>query len=75
MHVYVANTGKDNRFFGRNCEKYCRAVKNYATNFDYYAQWKNKESRILNIASSVNNFSIMPQGWETLFPPFYKEVT
>jgi predicted phage terminase large subunit-like protein len=63
------------RFFGRNTEQYCRAAKNHRTRFEYYAQRKNKESRILNNASAVNNFFIMPQGWENLFPSFYKEVT
>jgi predicted phage terminase large subunit-like protein len=63
------------RFFGRNTEAICRAGKNYKTLFEYYTQRKNKESRILNNASSVNNFFIMPQGWENLFPSFYNEVS
>jgi predicted phage terminase large subunit-like protein len=63
------------RFFGRNMEKYCRAAKNHHTRFEYYAQRQNKESRILNNASRVNNYFIMPQGWESLFPSFYNEVT
>jgi predicted phage terminase large subunit-like protein len=63
------------RFFGRNVEKNCRSVKNYRTTFDYYAQRQNKESRILNNASAVNNFFVMPQGWDRLFPSFNREVT
>jgi predicted phage terminase large subunit-like protein len=63
------------RFFGRNTEQYCRSSKNYRTRFEYYTQRKNKESRILNNASTVNNFFIMPLGWDNLFPSFNKEVT
>lgn len=63
------------RFFGRNCEKICRAAKNYKTNFDYYSQRQNKESRILNNASAVNNYFVMPHGWDRLFPSFHREVT
>lgn len=63
------------RFFGRNTEQYCRNSKNHRTRFEYYTQRKNKESRILNNASAVNNFFIMPQGWDSLFPSFNKEVT
>lgn len=63
------------RFFGRNTEKYCRNSKNHRTRFEYYTQRKNKESRILNNASSVNNFFILPQNWETLFPSFHKEIS
>lgn len=63
------------RFFGRNTEALCRSVKNYRTLFEYYTQRKNKESRILNNASSVNNFFVMPKGWDNLFPSFYNEVS
>lgn len=63
------------RFFGRNVEAICRRAKNYRTRFQYFHQRKNKETRILNNASKVNNFFIMPQGWETLFPAFYQEVS
>jgi predicted phage terminase large subunit-like protein len=63
------------RFFGRNMEKQCRALQNYQTRIEYYAERQNKESRILNNASAVNNFFVMPEGWERLFPSFYKEVS
>jgi predicted phage terminase large subunit-like protein len=63
------------RFFGRNMETQCRALKNYHTRIEYYAERQNKESRILNNASAVNNFFVMPEGWERLFPSFYKEVS
>jgi predicted phage terminase large subunit-like protein len=63
------------RYFGRNMEAYCRSYKNHHTRFEYFTQRKNKESRILNNASKVNNYFIMPQGWENLFPSFYNEVS
>jgi predicted phage terminase large subunit-like protein len=63
------------RFFGRNSEAQCRAKNNHRTRFEYYAERQNKESRILNSASAVNNFFIMPIGWELLFPSFYADVT
>lgn len=62
------------RYFGRNAEQKCRDAKQYKTRFEYYNQRQNKESRILNNASKVNNFFIMPEGWEKLFPSFYNEV-
>lgn len=63
------------RFFGRNVEALCRKQANYRTRFEYYNQRQNKESRILNNAANVNNFFVMPQGWEYLFPSFYSEVS
>lgn len=63
------------RFFGRNSETQCRNLQNYRTRFEYYTERKNKESRILNSASAINNFFIMPVGWEMLFPSFYADVT
>ena len=55
--------------FADNIEKKVRAkVKRFY-------QQANKETKCLTNASSVNNQIVMPYGWDTKFPEFYRHMT
>ena len=36
---------------------------------------RNKESKIINNATTVNEYILMPNGWEHRWPSFYQDVT
>jgi len=63
------------RFFMRNVQAMVTKANFLRARFQAFNQRKNKESRILNNASGVNNYFIFPQNWQRLFPTFYREVS
>lgn len=63
------------QFFKRNVEALCRKAKNFFTTFKTFVQRKNKESRILNNSSAVNNYWLMPEDWAKRWPDFHKALT
>ncbi len=52
-----------------------RRMGNGTTRIDVFPQTGNKESRILNNASRVQNLIHYPHNWRWLWPPFYAGVT
>lgn len=69
---FESNNG--GRLLGRFVKQHCRGFKNLFTRFEFYAQTKNKEARILNAASEVNNFFIFPEGWDEEYPEAFKSM-
>jgi predicted phage terminase large subunit-like protein len=67
------NNGGSN--FAREVEKQCRAMKNLQTIFKTFHQSNNKQVRIFNNSAKVTNMVVMPEGWNSLFPIFYKHLT
>jgi len=63
------------RGFARNVEKYCRLKKNTRTRIHWFHQSANKDSRIFSKRFDVTNLVYMPEGWDKLWPLFYKHVT
>jgi predicted phage terminase large subunit-like protein len=61
--------------FARNIEKGTRMLGNTKTRFSTYHQSENKEVRIYTKSADVTNMIFMPDGWDKLFPKFYKDVT
>lgn len=62
--------------WARSVEKICRAdLGNRRTTFKWYHQSKNKHVRIFNAAAIVQNMVYFPEGWERLWPIFYKAVS
>lgn len=64
------------RSFSRAVEKICRRdLLNRRTEFKWYHQSNNKEVRIFSKAAEVQNMVFFPEGWEKLWPAFYKSVS
>lgn len=61
--------------FARNVEKGTRLLGNSKTRFKTFHQTENKEVRIFTKSADVTNMIFMPDGWDKLFPKFYKDVT
>ena len=78
MHkIEEANIESNNggRGFARAVEKLCREMKNDLTYISWFHQAENKNVRIFTASAAVQNITIFPKGWDTLFPDFYHSIT
>jgi len=66
----IIESNNGGRGFARNVERLCREQGNSKTYFRWFHQSKNKESRILTNSSEVQNLTLFPEGWETMYPKF-----
>lgn len=71
----VIESNNGGRGFARNVEALCRKMGNNRTHFRWFHQSNNKEVRIFNFSSEVNNITYFPKNWERLWPEFYRHVT
>jgi predicted phage terminase large subunit-like protein len=71
--VIEANNG--GRGFSRSVESQCRIMKNNYTSFTTFHQSENKAVRIFTHSAAVQNITLFPEGWEKLWPQFYRDVT
>lgn len=71
----VVESNNGGRGFARNVEKQCRMMGNAKTKFKWFHQQDNKLVRIFSHSAEVQNLTYMPEGWERLFPEFYKAIT
>lgn len=62
------------RGFARNVERILRENGNSKTYIKWFAQGKNKQSRIYTHSADVQNLVYFPQGWESLFPEFARDI-
>lgn len=74
--VTVANVESNNggRGFARNVESQLRIMGNNTTEVRWFHQGANKEERIFTRSAEVMNLTYMPEGWETMWPEFHKEL-
>jgi predicted phage terminase large subunit-like protein len=70
--LFESNNG--GRGFARNVEKGLRLLGNKKTVVEWFHQSLNKEVRIFTKSADVTNLIHMPEGWEKLWPKFYKSV-
>ena len=70
----VVESNNGGRGFARNVEKQCRMMGNGKTTFKWFAQTDNKDVRIFSNSATVQNLTIMPQGWKRLFPEFANAI-
>lgn len=70
----VVESNNGGRGFARNVEKQCRMMGNNKTTFKWFAQTDNKDVRIFSNSATVQNLTIMPQGWKRLFPEFANAI-
>lgn len=71
--VIEANNG--GRGFSRSVEGQCRIMKNNYTSFTTFHQSENKAVRIFTHSAAVQNITYFPEGWDKLWPQFYRDVT
>lgn len=70
--IVEANNG--GRLFKNNVERECRLMGNGKTKFTAFHQGANKNIRIYEHSAMVQNLTMMPQGWISLFPEFAKAI-
>jgi predicted phage terminase large subunit-like protein len=70
--LFESNNG--GRGFARNVEKGLRILGNKKTVVEWFHQSLNKDVRIFTKSADVTNLIHMPEGWEKLWPKFYKSV-
>ena len=64
------------RGFARAVEKLLRKIyKNFKTQIRTFTQSKNKYVRIFTNSAQVQNTVLMPEGWDKMWPAFYKAIT
>lgn len=71
----IIESNNGGRGFARNVEKECRLLGNRHTQITWFHQGENKDIRIFNHSNEVQNLTYFPQGWEHLYPKFYKDIT
>lgn len=71
--VIEANNG--GRGFGRNVERHMREMGNAKTAIVPFTQTNNKYVRIFTNSASVNNVTLFPVNWKTMWPEFYRHIT
>ena len=75
--VETANIESNNggRSFARTVEKNLRMAGNNKTFVKWFFQGENKQSRIFTHSAEVQNLVYFPEGWQTLWPEFYRDIT
>lgn len=66
----VVESNNGGRGFARNVERESRIMGNNKTVFKWFTQTDNKDVRIFSNSATVQNLTVMPQGWKKLFPEF-----
>lgn len=75
--VTIANIESNNggRGFARNVERILRESGNAQTEVCWFHQSANKMERIFSKSNDVMNLTYFPEGWETMWPAFYSELS
>jgi predicted phage terminase large subunit-like protein len=71
----VIESNNGGRGFARAVESQCRIMGNNFTRVKWFHQGDNKEIRIYSNSAAVQNLTYFPNGWDHLWPSFYKAVT
>jgi len=71
-HIESNNGG---RAFSRNIERLSRDLGNGRLQLKPFHQSKNKIARILSNSSNVINHVLFPEGWESRYKKFHKDIT
>lgn len=70
-HIESNNGG---RGFARNVEKNCRLQGNNSVRIKWFSQNQNKEVRIFTRSAEVQNLTIFPKQWKTLYFDFANSI-
>lgn len=72
VEVATIESNNGGRGFARNVERNLRVMGNNKTRIKWFAQTKNKEVRIFSHSADVQNLVYMPEGWERMWPEFFR---
>lgn len=79
IDIHIKNHVRKSRVESNNGGRgFARVVKQAINSFcdvTWFHQSKNKIARIYSNSASVNNLIVMPEGWESKYPVFYKHIT
>lgn len=75
VNVCFVESNNGGRAFSRNIERISRELGNGRLQMKPFNQGKNKTARILSNSSNVINHILMPEGWESRYKKFHKDVT
>ena len=75
VNVCYVESNNGGRAFSRNIQRITHDLGNGLTAFKPFHQSKNKVARILSNSSNVINRVLMPEGWESRYKKFHKDVT
>ena len=79
IEIHLKNKVRQSRIESNNGGKgFARVVKSAIQSFcnvTWFHQTKNKIARIFSNSASVNHLIVMPHGWESKHPLFYKHIT
>ncbi len=70
----VVESNNGGRGFARNVERQVRILGNGKMAFKWFTQTDNKDVRIYSNSSTVQNLTMMPQGWKRMFPDFAEAI-
>lgn len=70
----IIESNNGGRGFARAVEKECRGLDNNFTKIKWFTQTLNKDVRIFSNSAAVQNLTIMPDGWTTMFPEFANAI-
>jgi len=79
IDIHIKNQVRQSRIESNNGGKgFARVIQQGLgshCNVTWFHQSKNKVARIFSNSASVNSIIIMPEGWESKYPEFYKSIT
>lgn len=70
----IIESNNGGRGFARNVERQMRQMGNHKTRVRWFHQQDNKDIRIFINSAAVQNLTYMPEGWERLFPDFWRAI-
>lgn len=74
VEVAYIESNNGGRGFARNVESQMHQIGNNKTYVKWFHQGNNKESRIFSQSSAVQNITLFPKGWKTLYPQFASAI-
>ena len=75
IDIATIESNNGGRSFARNVETQMRMMSNAHTRVRWFHQSLNKNVRIFTRSSEVQNLVYFPEGWEKLWPEFYRQLT
>lgn len=71
----IIESNNGGRSFARAVEDKCRILGNNKTSFKWFFQGENKQVRIFSNSAAVQNLTFFPNGWDKMWPEFYRSLT
>lgn len=75
VNYAIMESNNGGKPFCRNVERICREMDNFRTTFDWFYQTDNKDARIRENSSTVQNIIVFPEDWASRWREFHKHIT